>query len=50
MALSVFFLNRLGFDELCRSVEWDKVGLGVFFSSGWDLMDCVGEWSGIKWR
>ena len=24
--------------------------LGCYFPSGWDLMDCVGEWSGIKWR
>ena len=23
-----------------RWVEWDNVASGVFFSSGWDLMDC----------
>ena len=44
------FLFRVGFDGLYRWVEWDKVALGVFFPSGWDLMDCVGGWSGIKWR
>ena len=38
------------FDGLCRWVEWDKVALGVFFPSGWYLMDCVGGSSGIKWR
>ena len=31
----------MGFEGLCRWVEWDKVALGVFFPSGWDLMDCV---------
>ena len=35
-----FFPIRVGFDGLCRWVEWDKVALGVFFPSGWDLMDC----------
>ena len=28
------FPIRVGFDGLCRWVEWDKVALGVFFSSG----------------
>ena len=32
-----------------RWVEWGKVVIGVFFPSGWDLMYCVGGWSGIKW-
>ena len=36
----------MGFDGLCRWVEWDKVALGVFFPSGWDLIDCVGGLSG----
>ena len=40
MALGGFFFIRMGFDGLCRWAEWDKVALGVFFSSGWDLMDC----------
>ena len=39
----VFFPIRVGFDGLCRWAEWDKVALGVFFSSGWDLMDCEPE-------
>ena len=46
----VFFPIRVGFDGLCRWVEWDKEALGGFFPSGWDLMDCVGGLSGIKWR
>ena len=50
VALGVFFPIRVGFDGLCRWLEWDKVALGVFFLSGWDLMDSVGGWSGIKWR
>ena len=50
VALGVFFSIRVRFDGLCRWVEWDKVALGVFFPSGWDLMDCVGGWSGLKWR
>ena len=25
-------LREMGFDGLCRWVEWDKVALGVFFS------------------
>ena len=50
MALGVFFSIRVKFDGLCRWVEWDKVALGVFFPSGWDLMDCVGGLSGINWR
>ena len=24
-------------------------GVRCFFPSGWDMMDCVGGWSGIKW-
>ena len=50
VALGVFFLIRVGFDGLCRWVEGDKAALGVFFPSGWDLMDCVGGWGGMKWR
>ena len=49
MALSVFILIRAELDGLCRWVQWDKGALGVFSSSGWDLMDCVGGLSGIKW-
>ena len=26
--------------QTCAWAEWDKVALGVFFPSGWDLMDC----------
>ena len=52
--------DKMIWNEPCqRDVAWryyigglsgDKVALGVFFSSGWDLMDCVGGLSGIKWR
>ena len=35
----VFFFIRVGFDGLCRWVEWDKETLGVFLPSGWELMD-----------
>ena len=42
----VFFPIRVGFDGLCRWVEWDKVALGGFFPSGWDLMDCEPAASG----
>ena len=49
-ALGVFFSIRVGFDRLCRWVELDEEVLGVFFPSGWDLMDCLDRWSGIKWR
>ena len=40
----------MGFDGLCRWVERVKVALSGFFPSEWDLMDCVGGLSGIKWR
>ena len=33
--------RRRGMERGYRWVEWDKVALGVFFPSGWDLMDCV---------
>ena len=32
---------RVGYDILCRWVEWDKEALGGIFPSGWDLMDCA---------
>ena len=35
-----FFFIRVGFDGLFRWVEWHNEALGVFFPSGWDLMDC----------
>ena len=31
----------MGFDGLCKWVKWEKVALGVFLPSGWDLMDGV---------
>ena len=43
-----FIPIRVGFDELCRWVEWDKMVLGGFLPSGWHLMDCGGGLSGIK--
>ena len=46
----MFFPIRVGFDGLCRWVEWDKVALGVFFPSEGNLMECVGGLSRIKWR
>ena len=38
----------MGLDGLCRWVEGEKVALGVFFPSGWDLTDCVGGLGGDK--
>ena len=43
-------IHQLWISAAYRWVEWDKVASGVFSPSGWDLMDFVGGWSGIKWR
>ena len=44
------YLGEMSRNTGCGWVEWDKVALGDFFPSRWDLMDCVGVLSGIKWR
>ena len=36
--------------DIYRWLEWDKVSLGAYFPSGWDLVVCVGGLSGIKCR
>ena len=42
MVLGVLFPSGGIRSTMYRRVEWDKVALGIFFPSGWDLMDCVG--------
>ena len=34
------FPIRLGFGGLCKWLERDKVSLGAYFPSGWDLVVC----------
>ena len=41
---------RVGFGGLCRWLEWEKVPLGAYFPSVWDLVVCVGGLIGMMCR